>query len=222
MIEAFLSFIRNKDFPCVAAKAAVAKQHIQCMIGDDMASTHQSADVLRFIYDFVDQYRIAGNDYHSAAVIFREPAGMDEELFDKLLWNQLQSFADLDAEKFLYDKRVDSDPHSGHFSFSLKEEAFFIIGLHPDSSRPSRRFPHPVIVFNPHQQFEKLRNTNHYEIMKDAVRKRDLHFSGSINPMLNDFGVSSEVFQYSGRKYDRHWKCPLQINHGKNKHNPSP
>lgn len=37
-------------------------------------------------------------------------------------------------------------------------------------------------------------------------------YSGSINPMLEDFGTSSEVYQYSGRKYDAEWRCPLKFN----------
>jgi FPC/CPF motif-containing protein YcgG len=57
--------------------------------------------------------------------------------------------------------------------------------------------------------------------MKNTVRKRDIAFSGSVNPMLQDFGESSEVYQYSGRKYDDSWQCPLKITHAETKHNPS-
>ena len=50
-----------------------------------------------------------------------------------------------------------------------------------------------------------------YEKMKTIVRKRDIVYSGSVNPMLTDFGEASEVYQYSGRKYDSDWKCPLNF-----------
>ncbi len=49
--------------------------------------------------------------------------------------------------------------------------------------------------------------------MKNAIRKRDVAFSGSVNPMLEDFGKTSEVYQYSGRNYDSNWQCPLKITH---------
>lgn len=179
-------------------------------------------DTLRFLYSFIDQYRIAKDIYHSATVIFRGPDDMDEEKFDVFLWQRLQSLANIDAEKYLYDKRVSADPDSHHFSFSLMGEAFFIIGLHPKSSRLTRQFEYPALVFNPHEQFEILRERNHYESMKEIVRKRDLEFSGSINPMLDDFGSSSEVLQYSGRRYDKNWKCPLQLTHANIKYNTSP
>jgi hypothetical protein len=41
------------------------------------------------------------------------------------------------------------------------------------------------------------------------VRKRDIAYSGSINPMLNDFGNASEVYQYSGKQYTSDWVCPF-------------
>ena len=83
----------------------------------------------------------------------------------------------------------------------------------------SRQFKYPTLVFNPHAQFEQLRKTAKYDKMKLAVRKRDMAYSGSINPMLEDFGKVSEVYQYSGRKYDETWQCPLKINHATIKHN---
>ena len=141
-------------------------------------------------------------------------------MFDTLLWQRLQALEILDAENYKYDNRVEANPASAKFSFSIKEEAFYVIGLHSKSSRQARRFIHPTLVFNPHAQFEQLRASLKYEAMKNTVRKRDIAFSGSVNPMLQDFGESSEVFQYSGRNYDDKWKCPLKITHA-TKHNPS-
>ncbi|MBA3674464.1 MAG: YqcI/YcgG family protein, partial [Chitinophagaceae bacterium] len=99
---------------------------------------------------------------------------------------------------------------------------FYIIGLHTASSRQARQFKYPTLVFNPHAQFEQLKETAKYDMMKNAVRKRDIAFSGSVNPMLQDFGESSEAYQYSGRKYDESWQCPLKITHAETKHNSSP
>jgi FPC/CPF motif-containing protein YcgG len=210
---AYFAFLNTKSFPCIGAKTALAKQQAICMVVDHMACPKDDSAILQFLYRFVDDYRQSDQIYHSAAIIFEEPVSLTEDIFDKLLWQRLQALSDMDAEKYSFDKRVDSDPSSGNFSFSLKEEAFFIIGLHPGSSRPSRQFNYPTLVFNPHQQFEKLKQTNKYEVMKSTVRKRDLAYSGSINPMLNDFGESSEALQYSGRKYNNQWQCPLHINH---------
>jgi uncharacterized protein len=68
-------------------------------------------------------------------------------------------------------------------------------------------------VFNPHQQFEELKKDHRYEKIKAVVRKRELRNTGSINPMLADFGERSETFQYSGQQYEAGWKCPLNTRH---------
>jgi FPC/CPF motif-containing protein YcgG len=209
----YLDYIENKEFPCVAAKAAAAKQQVHCMVATHMACPKDDHEILQFIYSFVDEYRQSGELYHSAAIIFQQPTYLKEAYFEELFWQRLQSISDMDARNFGYDKRVDIDPSSPNFSFSLKQEAFFIIGLHPESSRVTRQFKYPTLVFNPHLQFEQLRETSKYSNLKHVVRKRDVAYSGSINPMLTDFGDASEVFQYSGVSYNSEWKCPLKIRH---------
>ena len=222
MINDYLEFIGNAAFPCVAARASLAHQHVKSFVAGNMLCPADDKHILDFIYQFVDDYRNQKTLYHSATVIFSGPDIISEEYFDEVFWRKLQSLSDLDAMNYAYDKRVSADPSSPLFSFSLKEEAFFIIGLHPASSRVSRRFKYPAIVFNPHDQFQILREQHHYEHMKQTVRHRDIKLSGSVNPMLDDYGSSSETLQYSGRRYDENWKCPLQIAHGKTKHNPTP
>ncbi|WP_207491526.1 guanitoxin biosynthesis heme-dependent pre-guanitoxin N-hydroxylase GntA [Aridibaculum aurantiacum] len=213
IIADYKHYLENKAFPCVAAKAALAHQQIHCMVAGHMACPKDDFEILQFIYSFIDTYRKSGELYHSAAIIFQQPTILSEETFDQLLWERLQSLSDLDANKYGYDKRVAMDPQSPDFSFSLKEEAFFIIGLHPGSNRVARQFKYPTLVFNPHKQFEQLRATDKYQYLQKAVRKKDVAISGSVNPMLDDYGESSEVYQYSGRKYDSQWQCPLKIKH---------
>jgi len=222
IIADYLAFISRPEFPCVAARAAFAHKQLRCFVAGNMLCPADDRHILDFIYQFVEDYRNAKSLYHTATVIFTGPEINSEEFFDEMLWRRLQSFSDLDAVNYNYDARVSADPASPNFSYSLKEEAFFVIGLHPASSRVSRRFKYPTIVFNPHEQFEMLRNQLHYEHMKQTVRRRDIKLSGSVNPMLDDYGSSSETLQYSGRKYDSAWKCPLQIAHGKSKYNPTP
>jgi uncharacterized protein len=209
IVNEYLEFLDQQGFPCVAAKAALSRNHIQCLVASHMACPADDKKILQFLYDFVDAYRTSKNSYHSAAVIFKEPAEITEIHFDAFLWLRLNSLSCKDKEHYHHDPRVDSEPTSARYSFSLKAEAFFILGLHPASSRPSRRFKYPTLVFNPHAEFEKLRSSNRYSTMKNVVRKRDIQYSGSINPMLADFGEASEVYQYSGIHYGSDWTCPL-------------
>ena len=209
VIEEYYRFLRSRSFPCIGAKAALSMDHVKCFVALDMASPQEDEKILSFIYQFVDSYRNSNESFHSAAVIFRNSQTLSESEFEDMLWSRLNSLAALDRRKYTHDKRVDSDPTSSRFSFSLKGEAFFIIGLHPSSTRKARRFTFPAIVFNPHEEFERLKRAGRYEAMKKVVRRRDKVYSGSVNPMLKDFGEAPEVFQYSGKQYDSTWKCPL-------------
>lgn len=210
IINQYLEYIDNDNFPCIAAKAALAKEQINCLVVGHMACPADDQRILDFLYEFVDRFRKSNKLYHSAVVIFEKTTILDESEFDRLMWMRLQALSDLDAITYEYDKRVGSDPNAADFSFSLKEEAFFIIGLHPDSSRTARAFEYAALTFNPHSQFEHLRKTQKYERIQQTVRKRDLQVSGSINPMLANFGEASEVYQYSGKNYDQNWKCPYK------------
>lgn len=211
LVARFGNFIENDFFPCVAAKAALSRDQISFFVAGHMACPKDDSDILKFIYDFVDRFRTATTSFHTACVIFEQPTTITDEQFDGLLWNRLQGLADLDAVNYSHDKRVSVDPMSADFSFSLKEEAFYVVGLNPSSSRASRRFESPALIFNAHAQFEQLRALGRYDKMKNIIRKRDMASSGSINPTLEDFGVASEVYQYSGMRHDAAWKCPLNF-----------
>lgn len=211
--QAFRERIKDLSFPCIAARAAVQADRVMTFEATHIACPFDDQAILQFLHKFIDQYRNDADGFSSAVVIFREPIETSEALFEEHFWKRLQSLRDLDKLNYQYDPRVDSDPLSPGFSFSIKQEAFFIIGLHPGSSRPARKFAYPAIVFNPHQQFERLRKIDKYDKIKSVVRKRDQALAGTINPMLDDYGTRSEVFQYSGKEYDDNWICPLKTKH---------
>ena len=85
-----------------------------------------------------------------------------------------------------------------------------MVGLHPHASRPARRFPNPTLVFNLHDQFERLREKGIYERMRERILDRDKELAGDINPMLARHGESSEARQYSGRVVEDDWQCPFR------------
>jgi FPC/CPF motif-containing protein YcgG len=212
IIQEYLAYLDQKGFPCIAAKAARKFGHVVCFVADHMACPKDDQAILQFLYDFTDTYRKSDKRFHSAAILFKEPGDIDAALFETLLWKRLSALRHMDNQHYAHDTRVNADPASEKFSFSLKQEAFFVIGIHGASPRKARQFRYPSLIFNPHAEFEKLRAARRYEPLKRAVRKRDIAFSGSVNPMLSDFGEASEVFQYSGNQYDNTWKCPLANN----------
>jgi uncharacterized protein len=214
IIERYYGHVADRMFPCIAAKAALGNEQISVMVSQHMACPQEDEDILKFLYNFIEGFRASTKLYHSAVVIFNNPVQCEEKVFESLLWTRLQAISDLDSLRFPWDSRVARDPSDKNFSFSIGGEALYVIGMHSNSSRVARRFELPAIVFNPHQQFEKLRSTNKYAVMKETVRKRDIKLSGSMNPMLSDFGETSEALQYSGINYDSKWKCPFIARHG--------
>ena len=104
---------------------------------------------------------------------------------------------------------MSDDPNDPHFEFSFAGRACFVVGIHPASSRWTRRFAWPTLVFNAHFQFEELRTAGKYGRMQDVMRTRDRHLQGSINANLADFGDHSDARQYSGRPVEDAWQCPF-------------
>ncbi|MGD6716525.1 YqcI/YcgG family protein, partial [Xanthomonas citri pv. citri] len=71
-------------------------------------------------------------------------------------------------------------------------------------------FSSPVLVFNLHAQFERLRAEGRYEKLRASILERDEALAGSLNPMLARHGETSEARQYSGRVVGEEWRCPMQ------------
>jgi hypothetical protein len=163
--------------------------------------------MMQDIKAYIENYDFNSNEFFTFIAGFDENTKYSEKEFEALLWQQLQHLHDLDNEP--WDPDVSNNADSEEFSFSLFKRAFYIVGLHPNSSRMARQSPFPAIVFNLHWQFEKLREMGSYQVVRDRIRQRDEELQGTINPMMEDFGKGSEAKQYSGRKVGKEWKCPF-------------
>lgn len=202
MKKELLEFIQNPAFPCIMAKAAASMGNIVICEQSDNES------VLEKLYQFIKDYR-KNPDKLSSFILYTSNLAVDFNEYEMEFWKILTSLQELDQINYAYDPRVSSDPLSPDYSFSLMEEAFFIIALHPQSPRLARRFQRPAIVFNPHQQFEHLKRIGRFDIIRNVIRKRDKALQGYSNPMLQDFGTKSEIFQYFGKAYQDASEIPF-------------
>lgn len=203
--------IAEPDFPCVGAKSALARGTLKTLVCHSLASGWDDLRIHHELMDWADGYKADPTGLRSLAVVFAGPEDLDEAAFERLMWERIQSLADKDhwlGQR--YDETVSADPSDPHFSLSFGGEAFFVVGLHPNASRPARRFPRPTLVFNLHAQFEALREEGKYERMREKIIERDVELAGSINPMLARHGEASEARQYSGRVVDDAWRCPFR------------
>lgn len=207
---ALAGHVSDAAFPCVGAKAALAKGTLAVLACKAVDSAWDDVRIHDALAQFAADYRADPGLYRSLAVVFDGPAEMTEEAFEAALWSRLQSLSDKDVWRgHCYDARVSSDPANPHFSLSFGGEAFFVVGLHPGASRPARRFARPTLVFNLHDQFERLRADGRYETMREKILLRDEALAGTRNPMLARHGEISEARQYSGRPVGEAWDCPF-------------
>ncbi|WP_235982224.1 guanitoxin biosynthesis heme-dependent pre-guanitoxin N-hydroxylase GntA [Gelidibacter maritimus] len=209
----YRNFILRDKHPCIMANAMFKLNNYHLKIFDDMTSDAVVHPILNAIETYLEHYDFESNDFESLILCFKENHFNSELDFENALWNLLQKLHDADDSE--WDSEVSNDAEDPNFSFSLKGNAFYIVGMHPNSSRLARRAPYCTVVLNLHWQFERLREMGTYQTIKKRIRRRDKKLQGSINPVLRDFGTDSESKQYSGRAVEKHWKCPF---HAKTEH----
>ena len=215
LIDRFEAKIKDKAFPCVGAKSALARQRMQFLTVGDIRCPRDDKAIHDALRDFAQAYAAAPGPFQSFVVIFDTAGDLSEEAFELAMWQRIQSLETIDAKAgHTYDRRVSPDVEDSNFSLSFAGEAFFVVGLHPNASRPARRFEMPALVFNAHDQFETLRAEGRYDTLRESIIQRDTALAGSPNPMLARFGETSEASQYSGRLVPQDWKCPFQRVHG--------
>lgn len=207
--QMFKGLISSSAYPCVGAKAAVNRGTLRASLYPAMGSAEATKLLHKDLERFAVERPTMKAPYRSFVAFFAAPYFPSESAFDAALWDQLQLLHELDAPKHPWDSTVSADPEDPNFSFSVAGTAFFIVGLHPASSRFARKFAIPTLVFNAHDQFETLRTEDIFDGLKSTIRGRDINLQGAINPNLVDFGEASEARQYSGIKHDESWKCPF-------------
>lgn len=206
----YRDFVITKKHPCIMANAMFKLNKYHLKVYKDMNSDEVVQPILTDVENYLENYDFDSNEFETLILSFPENSFETELQFENALWNLLQKLHDQDDVD--WDPRVSDDVESTHFSFSIKGRAFYVIGMHPKSSRLARQAPYPTLVLNLHWQFEKLREMGTYQTVKKRIRSRDKKLQGSINPVLRDFGKDSEAKQYSGRFVPDNWKCPFHAN----------
>ncbi|WP_457253174.1 guanitoxin biosynthesis heme-dependent pre-guanitoxin N-hydroxylase GntA [Pedococcus sp. P5_B7] len=210
--EGLESMVLHPDYPCLGARSVFNRDRATVVVLERLATEESTQALLRALTDFGRETdRTAG--FASLVAVFRAVEISSEPEFETLLWRQLELLHEADSQP--WDPGVSDDPDNPHFAFSVGGTAFFVVGLHPQSSRMARRTPLPTLVFNLHDQFEELRASDRFERMRDTIRRRDTELQGSLNPMVADHGQRSEARQYSGRSVPQDWEAPASFDEEK-------
>ncbi len=207
--NSFRSRMLQPEFSCVGAKSAMHRETYRFGMYGEMNTPETTAGLARDVFTFVQEQMELDEFFTTFVASFTGPQSADEKSFEQLLWSQLQSLHELDQVHHNWDSSVASDPQDPRFAFSFAGRAFFIVGLSPVSSRLTRRFAWPTLVFNAHYQFDRLRERGKYMPIQQAIRQREQVLQGNVNASLSDFGETSEARQYAGRIVEEGWQCPF-------------
>jgi FPC/CPF motif-containing protein YcgG len=215
--DQFVAMLNGPDWPCVMGRQSIGEGQYFFSMLDELGDPRCAAATRDALVRFNEQFPSTGQTtkFASFVAVHRSPICPTEEAFEGLLWRHLQLIHDNDNSP--WNPEVSADPADPKFSFSVGSRAFYVIGMHSASSRYSRRFPYPALIFNPHDQFEALRAASVFDRIKSAIRTRDRNLQGHENPMLADHGTISEARQYSGRQVENEWRCPF---HPRSEDNP--
>jgi len=204
---AFRKLVLDPEFSCLGAKAAMNEESYGFAVFNEMGTKDATRALSGELVRFTHSETLKEKEFSTFVAIFRRPLNLTEYEFETCLWLQLRQLHRVDRAG--WDPHVSSDPADPHFSFSFAGQALYVIGMHANSSRAARRFPWPTLVFNPHEQFQRLRNEGKWRRMQHAIRAREIALQGNINPMVNDFGDESDARQYSGRAVQDNWMAPF-------------
>ena len=204
--EDFVSFVTAPDFSCLGARAALRHDNHRIEAYAPIATPEATERLAHDLAEFAPVAEQA--EFATFVAAFMGAAPYNEAEFEALLWTQLQALHEADATGG-WAPSVSDRPEDPRFAFSFAGTAFFVVGLHPASSRLARRFGWPVLVFNPRAQFDRLREDGRYGGLRDRIRTREMALQGDLNPNLAEFGEASEARQYSGRAVESEWRCPF-------------
>ncbi|MFF5056665.1 guanitoxin biosynthesis heme-dependent pre-guanitoxin N-hydroxylase GntA [Micromonospora sp. NPDC000663] len=204
------NWIVSEDFSCLGARASVRRKSLFHAELPPLGAPDTAAPLHAAIESFVKDQLRDTEDFATLVAVFAGPDDLSEQSFETLLWRQLSDLHTVDSTRFDWTPEVERDPASPYFGFSVAGHPFFLVGMHSNASRASRRFPLPAIAFNSHRQFRRLRSTGTYGRLQARIRDREQRLQGSINPNLADPGEDSEAKQYSGRATSPDWQCPFR------------
>src|SRR4051794_8401265 len=167
--QTFRALVLRPGFSCIGAKAAFHDDAYAFASYSEFCSELSTAGLARDLFQFAKSRKVIESEYATFVAVFREPRNVDETTFERLLWQQLHQLHTLDSRYFDWNRSVSSNTDDPQFSFSFAGCAFYVIGMHRRSSRTARTIPWPTLVFNPHEQFERLRTDGKWRKMQRAI-----------------------------------------------------
>lgn len=203
--------VLQPGYPCVAGVQAIKRDDYAVGLYEGFGEGACWSALRQDLTSYLDEQERTGSLYHTMFALFVGAPQLAEAPFEEAMWRELSYLTSSEQRATDWASDAESDPSQEAFIFSLTGRKLFVVGLHPNSSRRSRRFPLTALVFNAFEQFEQLEQRGSYERMVALNRKLDVAFDGSVNPMVEQHGDRWEAIQFSGQRNADDWKCPFRF-----------
>ncbi len=203
--------ISRKNYPCVAAVKALHQKEYSVGIYKNFGSAESWQEIRQDLRFFIQEQQKTKSTYLTFWAVFEGETQFTEDEYETLMWKELSHLSSFEDKNHDWPTEEISNPENPGFCLSIDKKPFFVVGVHPNSSRDARKFFKPALIFNVFEQFQNLQKAGLYESMKAIIRKRDVLFQGSVNPMVEKYGDDWESIQFSGKENPKSWKCPFHF-----------
>ncbi len=212
------NLVLKPNYPCVAAVSSFLKQDYMSEKYKNFGSGECAPKLAEDLLRFKAEQRRLKSPFYSFWAVFEDSELTSEEDFEKKMWDELSAMHAYEVkicganstDEIKWDPKFSADPKDKNFCFCLGGDAYFVVGMHPHSSRLARKFPYPVVVFNLYAQFDDLMEKGTFESMVKINRQREIKFEGSVNPMVEKHAQDWESIQFSGKNNGDQWSCPFK------------
>lgn len=203
------ALVRAKNYPCVPAILSFESSAYLVGEYDGFGTGANSKALYQDLLYFAKEQKSSRSPYFTFWAVFKAEGELSEQKFEEDLWRELSQLSSSEPSDVPWDPRFSERPDDDNFCLSLGGDAFFVVGMHSNSSRLARRFKYPALLFNLYRQFDDLAQRGKYESTVLTNRAREMKYAGSINPMVATYGDVREAIQFSGKENPANWTCPF-------------
>ena len=175
LVRRFQHHMLDKLFPAPVEQGMAHRKYTRYFVADKMSSSKNDREILLFLYSVIEELRASKQNAYNAVVLFKGPDIQTEDEFEFFLGERLRGLVELDSWQFSIGAGIIGEYPCSDFRLNLKEETLHITGLHGLSTRKTRRFPFPAIVFSTPERVKKT------EVQIYPVEH---HISGLVYPVL--------------------------------------
>lgn len=200
----FKNLVLSPHFACVGAQSSVKGENYAFCAYPNMTTVSTAEGLCHDLIAFKQQFnlpginKVKGAPFLTFVAAFSGPNIADQIDGIKHFYTLLKQLHEQDKKYFKWGgvdhaQYVSNDVNSPDFGFSLSGDAFFMPFLYSYSGSPARISSIPMVVFNAHVIFAKLRQINAFERLKTLIRSRQTW----VHPALGDHGDVKEFDQYA-------------------------